>query len=330
MDIWGMLSLLGFRDTKKVVNRFNISDIFKGKVKCGVFVLHFPKDTFYIGKSENIPERYSQIKMENDDIVYISFKAVPKDMLDAEKLHAIKVIEGHFSIRNIAQAAKPVSTKPLDVILPISEQEAWLSQEHPVPAHIERAENNTLREKYSRRFRKLKDDAFFLERILPVLKKYVALCIPEPYRTEINFWGCSCLPNSHADEKHFEVYSRIDLFWQEVFTVGQSLDTKQPTFSWHLSKTKILGLSKSDFNSRYSHITTLKADAHFYPKGGEDQFNIEVFSTGEALELLDDQLFVESVKEFNLRNMRRGSHIYAANHCMDLADILMPTSKVEI
>jgi len=48
-----------------------------------------------------------------------------------------------------------------------------------------------------------------------------------------------------------------------------------------------------------------------------------LYDTSEALDLLEDDLFVESIKLFNLRNMRKGGLIFAYAHCMDLADQLL-------
>ena len=43
----------------------------------------------------------------------------------------------------------------------------------------------------------------------------------------------------------------------------------------------------------------------------------------EALTLLDDEIAIKAMKQFNLRNMRKGAHVYARYHCMELADLLM-------
>lgn len=322
-----LLSELGFGNTRKVSGRNSITEIIRGNDKCGVFVLHFivnaDNHEYYIGMSEDIPKRYQQIRADNDDIEYISFKQVKKTFQENEKLRVIAAFEKQFTIRNIAQASRPATESQLDIHISQSEQSVWLSSITPAVDKSKRQVNNTLREKYSRRFSKLNDNPYFHSHVLPVLQKYVSRCIPEPYRTEISFWGCSCLPDSHPDTENFEVYSRIDLFWQEVFTIGQDLKEKYPVYSWHLKKSKIKNLSDYGRNEEFSEIETYDCDDHHYPKGGSDQFNVWVNSLDDALAILDIPIFLESIKEFNLYNMRRGAQVYAPNHCMDLADLIL-------
>ena len=83
-----------------------------------------------------------------------------------------------------------------------------------------------LRRRYRGRFRR------FIrmpraEETLDVLRTYVKVGIPAIRRGEGSFWGCSCLPTK-------DVYARVNIYWQEVFTVSTSLNDLR--FSLHLAR----------------------------------------------------------------------------------------------
>jgi len=320
MKIFNELSRLGFRDTKQIINRPSIADIFHERERCGIYVLHFSDGAYYVGQAVDIPRRYVQHKKKHQDITHISFKNTPKTDLNKSEAEAIGVLEMACDLRNISLTSAPILDSDLDDIFSLSDQQQWLMTSELTLNYKMRLVDNTTRSKYSRCFFELKRDLFFVESVLPVMKKYVERCIPEPYLTELSFWCCTCLPNSHANEDILEVYSRINLYWQEVFTVGKHLDTKTPHFAWHLKRSG-LDACISDFCKRYDCLWDGERN---YISGGQDQINLTLSDTEEALDVLDDTRFVQAIKEFNLRNMRKGTNNWAVNHCMDLSDLLLP------
>ena len=320
-----IMSSIGYGTTNKIENRTTINDIFYKKDKCGVFILHFSDGSYYVGQALDIPKAYTRIKREHHDITHISYKNVKPEHQTEQKIHAIQMIEKKHQLRNITLSSFPKPEHEFDLIITPEEQAIWLSEANPVPSYTLTTPHNSLRYKYKACFQKLMADEFFNDKILPVMKKYVALCIPEPYKTQIDYWGCTCFPDGHGDEDKLEVYSRINLYWQEVFSAGQIVvrDKTRPLFTWHLSKKSYSLLTVNEKEAKFIKIYSIKFSDHFYEKGGEDQFKITVHSTEDALALLDDRLIVNSIKQFNLRNMRRGPQVYARYHCMDLADLIM-------
>lgn len=318
-NIINELSRLGFCDTKQVINRPSIADVFHERDRCGIYILHFADGAYYVGQAVDIPRRYIQHKKNHQDITYISFKNVKKCELNESEAEAIGSLEMVCDLRNISLTSAPISDSDLDDILSLEEQSGWLCANESVVNYKTRLVDATMRSKYARSFLKLKNNAFFMDSILPVMKKYVRRCIPEPCLTELSFWCCTCLPSGHANANVFEVYSRFNIHWQEVFTVGKHLDTKEPHFSWHLKRSDLWPVILN-----YKQYSTSCWSEHYYRSGGRDQFKFQIFNTDEALAILDDCMFVQAIKEFNIRNMRKGTNNWAINHCMDLADFLLP------
>jgi hypothetical protein len=323
MDLLAMLSELNFLETKKIYNRPSIVDFFHNRSRCGIYLLHFSDGTYYIGQAIDIPRRYTQHRKKHNDITHISFKNVKKDDLNSYEAEAIRKFESKFQLRNISLASAPAMDADLDELLHPDRQSEWLEEKIPSVIFKKRIVDKTLRSKYSLRFCDLKRNSFFIEQILPVLKKYVSICIPEPYLTEISFWGSSCLP-AHESTTTIEIYSRINMYWQEVFTVGKMLEQKLPLFSWHLSKKIIASHLGENFKSTFKTYKTIEFDDHYYESGGFDQFAVYIYDTDEAMLLLDNNSIIEAIKNFNLRCMRKGAHIHAPYHCMHLADLILP------
>lgn len=323
MDIRDIMSTLRMETYKKIEGRPSIVDVFHQKDRCGIYLLRFDGDEYYVGQSKNIPGRYVQHRGKHKDITHIMFKSIKNEWLDVEEADAIGRLESHVKLRNIRLMSAPELESDLDGIYPREEQDQWLNSVSTSPNYMIRTPEKSLRDRYTRRFHELSKDKFFFDSILPVMKKYVSLCIPEPFLTEISFWGCSCLPGGHSNPQDIEIYSRINIYWQEVFTVGKILKTKEPIFSWHLSKKELFSLSKQEIKSRFGHIASLVGADDHYKTGGQDQFNLEVFSTEDAMKLLDDKMIIDSMKLFNWRNMRKGASNNADSHCMDLADLLL-------
>jgi len=152
------------------------------------------------------------------------------------------------------------------------------------------------------------------EEALDVLRTYVKVGVPAIRRGEVSFWACSCLPTK-------DVYSRMNIYWQEVFTVSTSLNDLW--FSLHLARSpleKALGNRESPLLKRHP---TLRYIDHRYVPGGQDQTNYEVRGARAARELLADEDVVRGIRLFNLRLMQKGPCTYGRYHCMDLADRLV-------
>ena len=311
----------GFCSFISVAERHSIADLFTQNRRCGIYILRFEDEMYYVGQAVDVVRRFTQHRKCHEDINAIAFKFVSKPHLNQEENYFIGKLEQLCRLRNISLASLPhILDSELDDLFPPEQQMIWLQLDNPVINIFSRVEDSALRDRTALRYKKLLEKDSFKHAILPVLQEYIKTCIPEPYLTELTFWGCSCLPS--YSNKNIVIYCRINLRFQEVFTVGFDKQGRFPFFNWHVCKSLI----PAECLQQICHkVTTLYVSEHIYPTGGVDQINLGVESKEDALALLREKYFMLSAKTFNLRCMRKGAQPYTSTHCPALADSLLPS-----
>jgi hypothetical protein len=207
----------------------------------------------------------------------------------------------------------PKGESDFDLVMSPEEQERWVGDLGYVDDNGERLIDPELRRRYQGHYQRFLDMPH-AEEALDVLRTYVKVGVPAIRRGEVSFWACSCLPTK-------DVYSRVNIYWQEVFTVSTSVNDLW--FSLHLARSpleKALGNSESPLLKRHP---TLRYIDHRYVPGGQDQTNYEVRGAKTVKELLTDEDVQQGIRLFNLRLMQKGPCTYGRYHCMDLADWLV-------
>jgi hypothetical protein len=200
----------------------------------------------------------------------------------------------------------------------VQEQDRWLKDIDLVDAEGPRLSDPELRRKYRKKFEVFSRRDFSSD-VIRVLRRYVSVSIPTIRRGECSFWSCSCLPAYH--NRNVIIYSRINLYWQEVFTAYAHDGTL--FFSAHMALSPLknaLGDSLAELEQRYAGLTV---EDHKYDPGGSDQVNIEVQGPDTTLKVLQDSAVISAIRLFNLRLMKKGACVYNRYHCFDLADALL-------
>lgn len=318
-DIIPTLSELRFDTTHYIENRASIADLFKPGKRCGIYVLHFVTGEYYVGQAVDVTRRYVQHSKNHSDILQISFQQVPPNLLNEVEREAIAAIERQgFALRNIALTSIPKGESDFDLVMPEEAQAEWLGNLRMVDMSGVRPIDPELRRKYEQRYQRLTGKQRSEEAIV-VLREYVRSGIPGIRPGEISFWSCSCMPASHAPS--MTVYSRINVFWQEVFTVF--LAGGRLGFSWHLASSPLehaFGKNLTGLRRRYRNILI---NDHRYAPGGQDQINLEINGSHDALKMMRDVDIIRAVRTFNLRLMKKGACVYNRYHCLSLADRLV-------
>jgi hypothetical protein len=309
-----VLETMGFSQWNYVQGRASIADFYKPGRRCGIYVLRFSNGDFYVGQAVDVTRRYAQHRKTHTDIEQMAFKQAPRGKLDDEERALIGRLERQeWPLRNVTFASMLIGESDFDLIMPPDEQERWLGDLGYTDDGGERLIDPELRRRYQGQFQR------FLampraEEALDVLHTYVKVGIPAIRRGEVSFWACSCLPTK-------DVYSRVNINWQEVFTASTSLNDLW--FSFHLARSplaELLGDRESPLLERHP---TLVYDDHRYAPGGQDQMNYYLRGARAAKELLADEDVVRAIRLFNLRLMRKGPCNFGRYHCMDLADKLV-------
>jgi len=306
---------LGFTETFDVQGRASIADLFKPNKRCGIYVLHASNREYYAGQAIDVTRRYVQHIKNHDDIIRISFmKVSPKKLDDAEQ-NVIHTLENKgIPLRNIAYTSIPKGESDFDLVMPVKEQNKWLKNLDIVgDKSTYRIIDKELRRKYKRRFTSFTKEKYATQ-VIRFLRSYVQHCIPGARRGEVSFWAVSCLPNQY-------VYARINIYWQEVFTIVVS--ENELWLSFHLAKSPFENHSTKKLLKLFETYPSLDIDdKHKYKPGGPDQIRMMIHAD-DFKEFVQDPNILPAIRLFNLRLMKKGASNWGNNHCLDLADKLV-------
>lgn len=133
----------------------------------------------------------------------------------------------------------------------------------------------------------------------------------------MSFWAVSCLPDRG-------VYARINIYWQEVFTLF--LEENELWLSLHMADSPFAPLSDEALDTLFQRHPTVKVGDHRYKPGGPDQINFLLPATA-AVPFFPDPEVLPAIRLFNLRLMKKGPCNFGRYHCMDLADQLVETRR---
>lgn len=312
----------GFSQPQYVEGRTSIADLFTPGKRCGLYILQFSDGEVYAGQALDVTRRYVQHRKVHFDIEKISFKRLAKKHLNDEERALIWKLEGDgYLLRNISFTSIPRGESDFDFVMPPEEQEQWLKDTNYVDLSGSRVVNPELRRKYSRKFQQFSSMSRF-NQVINVMRQYVQAGIPSPLQSELSFWGCSCLPsNSYSSEI---VYSRININWQEVFTVAEYKGELE--FSFHLALSPIEEIFGESLSRLIEKFPSLEVTDHFYEPGGQDQINLIIQGSESAKKFLQHKEIILAIRLFNLRLMKKGACIFSRYHCIDLAEIITAKS----
>jgi len=303
---------LGFEKNLYAVNRPSLADSFTEKNRCGIYILHFQNGEYYVGQAIDVVKRHAQHRKTHSDIEELSFLEVAKSKLAQVEKQTVSALESRKKpLRNINLVSILSGGNDLSLVVSTREQERWLNRESDTDKEkANRFDYPELRKKYRGKFEKLKKSDKYTQTVR-ILRKYVKNAIPFPCRTEYSFWSCTCLPGGR-------VLARININWQEVFAIyGRGPFTKI-----FLSESKLFKkYSDAELDKKYPSMAL--TDLTYVP-GGADQQCI-VVGESDIMELLDDTLVLDAMRDFNLRLMQKGGCIYNRYHCFDLADKALRT-----
>lgn len=321
-DIDALLHQYGFAPSAYVQGRRSVADLYRPGGRCGLYVLHFEDGCHYAGQAVDVVRRYGQHRHTHPDIERLSFRPLPRTRLSDEERQLIEALEKNgANLRNISFVSTPhaLAETDFDLIMAPEDQRRWLESTQASLGSEARITDPSLRKRYDRRYKrfmKLPDT----ERVLPVLREYVHASIPVIRDSEMSFWASTCIPSYSRTD--MTIYSRINIFWQEVFTV--SSEPNGPLwFTWHLALAPLeerFGKGVGRLTRRYPFVTVYD---HRYLPGGQDQTQLEVCGSRNALRLIHDPDITRAVREFNLRLARKGPCTFSRYHCLYLADHLV-------
>jgi hypothetical protein len=253
--IMKVLDDLGFSSAQNAQGRSSIADLCKPQERCGIYVLHFANDEFYAGQAVDVTRRYVQHRNTHHDIVKLSFQRVDASCLNEVARNVIWQLEqNEFPLRNVVFTSLPKGESDFDFLMPSDQQTRWLEDLDFVDGDGERLIDPDLRRRFHGKYQRLLQMPH-AESMIDVLKTYVSSGIPAIRRGEVSFWSVSCLP------KH-DVYSRLNIYWQEVLTAFVSEGNLW--FSFHLAASpleKVLEEQGKAESSGFQRVLALASNA---------------------------------------------------------------------
>ena len=316
------LQTLGFTRLEYVKDRVTIADLFRPRRRCGLYVLHFADGWCYAGKAVDVVRRYAQHRHTHSDIEQLSFRPLARSRLNDEEKLLIESLERNGEkLRNITLVSSPQAAggTDFDLIMTPHDQERWLESTQVSFGSDGRISDPSLRFRYHARFERFMK-LRYTERVLPVLRSYVQASIPVIRDSEMSFWVSTCVPSYSRTD--LTIYSRINIFWQEVFNVSAA-PLGPLWFSWHLALAPLeqrFGKGARRLIRRYPFVELFD---HRYQPGGQDQIEMSARGSRNALQVIQDPDVLRAVREFNLRLARKGPCTFSRYHCFDLADHLV-------
>lgn len=277
-NIYDVLAAEGFAPPLYVEGREAIANLFAKSKRCGIYVLHFADGMAYVGLSVDVARRYVEHRRNHRDIQQISFKTYKAADLPWAERHTREVLQSHgFPLRGVVGVVQLPGGAEFDLVMDPQDQDRWLADSTIVDMRGSRMVNPALRATYAGKFARLSTKPQF-DQALEVLRRYVAIGIPKARAAEDSFWACSCLPKSN-------VYSRININWQEVLSVFEV--DGELMFSFHFARSQ---LENGDLFAEYFGRTH-----HLIPFGltMDDEGFLPVFENitqeelDELLELVD-------------------------------------------
>ena len=130
------ISKLGFPKLTNVSGLKSIAQEFgSSKPRCGIYLLAFSGDRYYIGQAVDCVRRFSQHLKTYDEIDGFSFIKVPKTKLDErEKELIFKAESAVLTLLNVMHVSLVVGETDLDLLFEEGVLDRWLESRTRKPA----------------------------------------------------------------------------------------------------------------------------------------------------------------------------------------------------
>lgn len=312
---------MGFPLITNVATLFSISHLFgTSKKRCGIYLLKFTDELFYIGQAMDVVRRFSQHRRNYDDIQGFSFIPVVKDSLnEIEKALIFDAESLGFKLKNAVHVSSILGDTDFDLLMSASEQDAWLSATSPL-ATGENQPKITLPESQQVRFSKNFDQ--FNEHpssqsALLLLRQYIKASVPVPRISEYSFWSVSCMPSTNINT--WPRLFCVNAAMMELFVVGW---VKKTNLLWSFITVDEDVLcsywpSPDDFKKNFPNVEFLSGG---YRDAGQNQITLRCSNFASMDRLLSDVGVCKAAAAMNIRVMRKRANMYMKFHCVQLAN----------
>jgi hypothetical protein len=313
-----IISNLGYTKEYDVKGRLSVADLFPKTRRCGIYLLKFSDGTNYIGQTVDVVKRFAGHRKKYDNIKQLYFQPVRKRDLNAvEQDHIYAAEEKGMMLRNIIYTTNVLGETDLDLVISKEEQDCWLEEGKAIDQQgVDQYSgiDEIYKIRYRQNFEKLRGYDVYpqLKRILSL---YLTSCVPAYKKTEMSFWSLSCLPGTNKNTS--PRYICLNINFMEVFVIGYEMEHEKP-FAFVVMSRALVDDDK-ELKRVYYKYKTIDFENSDYQPAGWDQVRVDFHDLDELEDILrTEDKFVESIKNMNLRLMRKGASIFSRYHCFDL------------
>ena len=313
---------LGFPNFLIVKTFVSIAHIFKKNDKrCGIYILKFSNNLYYIGQAIDVVRRFSQHAKIHKDIEKFTFLSVEQNKLNEEERSLIYRAESMgLLLKNSIHVSSIIGDTDFDSIVDETEQQKWLASKTRYIDALHSKRIIKLPEQQKVRFSKNYEiflSSNYASKASSLLKRYILECIPIPFSSEYSFWSVSCTPSTNKNT-HPRLFC-VNAASMEIFVIGTVKKTKE-NFALVTVDEEVLMEHWPDPDSFSINYPSLVWFDRSYRDAGQNQVTFLSNNLDEVSRLLNDPGFCQAAASLNLRVMRKRSNLYAKYHCPQLID----------
>jgi hypothetical protein len=321
-------SELGFPPIGTVSTLRSIAQLFGStKSRCGIYLLEFPRQKFYIGQAVDVVRRFAQHRQNYDEINGFSFIPTRRTHLDEVERDLIHKAEmAGFVILNTVHVSNVVGDTDLDMVVSKEEQTKWLTSP-PAFNRRDTASQIVLPvaqvERFSDPFRKLQEHRLF-STSSKLLRKYLHHCVPSPKRTEYSFWVVSCLPGTNRNT--WPRLLCVSAGVMELLVLGHHKDSPSEMWGFVTVASDVLAESFATEKALQVAFPSINIAKRQYRDAGQHQVTLFANDERSMKAILEHKAVQRAAASLALRVMRKRATIYSKFHCKQLADFAMATN----
>ncbi|SEF80927.1 GIY-YIG nuclease family protein [Nitrosomonas ureae] len=320
---------LGFPPAESISTLRSVAHLFgSSKNRCGIYLLEFPGERFYIGQAIDVARRFGQHRKNYEDIAGFSFIPIQRGSLDQVERDLIQKAELlNLVILNTVHASNVIGETDLDMVLSQEEQAEWLSS--PVrfntgDAAVPIALPSTQLERFSKQFHKFKKHPLYIP-ASDLLTIYIHHCIPAPKRTEYSFWVVSCLPATNRST--WPRLLCVSAGVMELLVLGFHKDDPSALWGFVTVASDVLSDTFKTDKSLIDFFPSVEIIRRQYRDAGQHQITLWAADEQSFAILLQHRTVQEAAALLALRVMRKRATIYSKFHCKQVADHVIDTNN---
>ena len=321
-----IISCLSFPKLTNVTGFKSIAHLFgTSKPRCGIYLLAFPEDTFYIGQAVDVVRRFSQHLKTYEKIEGFTFFKTPKSKLDAlEKDLIYRAEKAGLTLLNVVHVSSVVGETDLDMLFDEGVLERWI--ESPEEENLKDSDTMPIilplahNERASLKMAQLEAHPLFQTALIQLFG-FLDTSIPYPRTSEYSFWAVSAMPSTNRNSLPRMICVNVSMM--EVFSVGYYLEKECEGLTW-----SFINVASDVFYEGFGSLKKFELDhpdisvntTPSYRDGGQLLIKLDAFTQNCMINLLLDLRVTKAAATLCLRLMRKRPTIFSKFHCPQLVD----------